>query len=161
MKRLLKSTGLHSSAMPAVIDLLFAVDCKLSEVSAVQPSSGPLHDCRYKKHSSTKLKQHPKLHHSQKGCLSISLAGDEFAFTFLKVLPLDSTHQESLGCALTAPCLSLTLSAPLSALFFLSAHAPCCGPVSKLTVLSLASLLLLHTALSVHLCITSCQLVMM
>lgn len=59
--------------------------------------------CRYKQHSSTKLKQNGKLHHSQKGALSISLTGAEFAITFAKALTLDSSHQESLGCAVIAP----------------------------------------------------------
>ena len=43
-----------------------------------------------------------KLHHSQKGALSISLTGAEFAITFAKVLTLDSSYQESPGCALFA-----------------------------------------------------------
>lgn len=47
----------------------------------------------YKQHSSTKLKQNGKLHHSQKGALSISLTGAEFAITFAKALTLDSSHQ--------------------------------------------------------------------
>lgn len=51
----------------------------------------------YKQHSSTKLKQNGKLHHSQKGALSISLTGAEFAITFAKALTLDSSHQESPG----------------------------------------------------------------
>lgn len=99
------------------------VTVAMSEGSTFQLSIDPLHGRRYKKHSSTKLKQHPKLHHSQKGCLSISLAGDEFAFTFLKVLPLDSTHQESLGCALPAPSL-LFPSSPPPLLFSPSVCAP-------------------------------------
>ncbi|DBB00846.1 TPA: hypothetical protein ACH3X1_000769 [Trebouxia sp. C0004] len=57
----------------------------------------------YKQHSSTKLKQGGKLHHSQKGALSISLTGAEFAITFAKALTLDSSHQESPGCAVIAP----------------------------------------------------------
>jgi len=65
--------------------------------------------CRYKQHSSTKLKQNGKLHHSQKGTLSISLTGAEFAITFAKALTLDSSHQESPGCAVIAPAHMLHL----------------------------------------------------
>ncbi|DBA78433.1 TPA: hypothetical protein ACH3X2_007927 [Trebouxia sp. C0005] len=54
----------------------------------------------YKQHSSTKLKQNGKLHHSQKGALSISLTGAEFAITFAKAITLDSSHQESPGSML-------------------------------------------------------------
>ncbi len=65
--------------------------------------------CRYKQHSSTKLKQNGKLHHSQKGALSVSLSGAEFAITFGKAITLDSSHQESPGCAVIAPAHMLYL----------------------------------------------------
>ena len=71
----------------------------MTSAEVVNQGSTP---CRYKQHSSTKLKQNGKLHHSQKGALSISLTGAEFAITFAKVLTLDSSYQESPGCALFA-----------------------------------------------------------
>ncbi|KAL3147461.1 hypothetical protein ABBQ38_014519 [Trebouxia sp. C0009 RCD-2024] len=54
----------------------------------------------YKQQGSTKLKQHAKLRHSQRGAVSISLTGAELAITLQKALTLDDSHQESFRCAL-------------------------------------------------------------